>query len=238
LVKKTILNNEDLFEMLDHLLRDPREFWENFYVDRDKEIPFFKIKGPDENLVDYFQNDIKPVRVLELGCGPGRNAIFMAQKGCRVDALDISKNAIDWAKERANEAGMDINFHCQSFYEFSFEANSYDFVYDCGFLHHLAPHRRLTYLEILKKALKPNGYFGLVCFNTDGALDTSDWEIYKSGSLKRGIGYTEERLKQVFAMDFETVHFRKMKKIAPPCELFGEDFLWATLMKIKTVQDA
>jgi hypothetical protein len=54
--RETILNYDDLFVMLDHLLRDPKEFRENFYVDRDKEIPFFKIKGADEYLVDYFEN--------------------------------------------------------------------------------------------------------------------------------------------------------------------------------------
>jgi SAM-dependent methyltransferase len=233
MTKETILNYDDLLIMLDHFLRDPKGFWENFYVDRDKEIPFFKIKGPDENLVEYFENGLTPSRILELGCGPGRNAMYMAHKGCKVDALDISKNAIEWAKERANEGELDINFHCQSLFDFTFKQNSYDFVYDCGLLHHLAPHRRLTYLEIISKALKPNGHFGLVCFNTDGALETSDWEIYKGGSLKRGIGYTEERLKEIFAKDFEILRFRKMKKIDQPSELFGEDFLWASLMQIK-----
>lgn len=233
MTKETILNYDDLLNMLDNLLREPREFWEGFYSNRNKEIPFFKIKGPDENLVEYFESGLKPTRVLEIGCGPGRNAIYMAQKGCKVDALDISQNAIDWAIERAKEDEVDINFKCQSLFDFSFEPNSYDFVYDCGLIHHLAPHRRLTYLEIIKKALKPNGYFGLVCFNTDGALDTSDWEVYRDGSLKRGIGYTEKRLKDVFAQDFDIISFREMKKIIQPSEFFGEEFLWTSLMQLK-----
>lgn len=229
----TIKNYNDLLEMLDDLLREPKEFWEGFYENRNKEIPFFKVKGPDENLVEYFEMIKDPKKVLEIGCGPGRNAIYMAKKGCNIDALDISENAIDWAKERAEEENVTINFHCTSLFDFSYEQNSYDFIYDCGMLHHLAPHRRLTYLEILKNALKPNGYFGLVCFNTDGALDTSDWEVYKAGSLKRGIGYKEERLKEIFKDNFNFVSFRKMKKIAQPNELFGEDFLWASLMQLK-----
>jgi 2-polyprenyl-3-methyl-5-hydroxy-6-metoxy-1,4-benzoquinol methylase len=114
-MKKAILNYNDLLDMLDDFLREPKEFWENFYEDRTKEIPFFKIKGPDENLAAYFNNGLTPKRVLELGCGPGRNAIYMAKKGCEVDALDISENAIDWAKERAIEEGVKINFHCISF---------------------------------------------------------------------------------------------------------------------------
>lgn len=230
---RSILNYEDLLVMLDGFLREPKGFWEDFYRDRTKKIPFFKIKGPDENLAEYFKNGLAPERVLELGCGPGRNAVFMASNGCKVDALDISENAIAWAKERALEDGADISFHCGSLFDFEFEPHSYDFVYDCGLFHHLAPHRRLTYLEIIKKALKKGGHFGLVCFNPDGALDTDDWEVYQAGSMKRGIGYSEERLKEVFSSDFTFLDFRQMKKITQPDEVFGEDFLWTGLMQVK-----
>lgn len=100
--------------------------------------------------------------------------------------------------------------------------------------HHLAPHRRLTYLEIIKIALKQGGYFGIVCFNTDGALDTADWDVYKDKSLKGGIGYSEERLKEIFNKDFDILNFRKMKKPAQSDDLFGEDFLRTSLMQIKS----
>lgn len=232
-MNKAILNYEDLLVMLDGFLREPKGFWEDFYTDRTKEIPFFKIKGPDENLVDYFNNGLAPERVLELGCGPGRNAVYMAKKGCKVDALDLSNNAIEWAKERAREEGVHIDFHYVSLFDFKFEPNSYDLIYDCGLFHHLAPHRRLTYLEMIKKALKKDGYYGIVCFNTDGALDISDWEFYKEGSLKGGIGYTEGRLKEVFINDFNIINFREMKKITQPDKLFGEDFLWVSLMQVR-----
>lgn len=219
--------------MLDGFLREPKGFWDDFYTDRTKEIPFFKVKGPDENLVDYFNNGLAPKRVLEIGCGPGRNAVYMAKKGCEVDALDLSNNAIEWAQERAREEGVNIDFHCISLFDFQFKPHSYVFIYDCGLFHHLAPHRRLTYLEMLKKALKRDGYFGIVCFNTQGALDTSDWEVYKEGSLKGGIGYTEGRLKEVFMNDFNIINFREMKKITQTDKLFGEDFLWVSLMQVR-----
>ena len=231
---KAILNYENLQEMLDGFLREPKDFWDDFYIDRTKEIPFFKIKAPDENLVEYFNNGLAPKRVLELGCGPGRNAVYMALKGCEVDALDLSTNAIEWAKETAREEGVNIDFHCISIFDFKFQPHSYDFIYDCGLFHHLAPHRRLTYIEMLKKALKRDGYFGIVCFNTEGALDTSDWDVYKEGSLKGGIGYAEGRLKEVFMNDFNIINFREMKKITQPDNLFGEDFLWVSLMQVRS----
>lgn len=169
-MEKAILHHHDLLEMLDGLLREPKLFWETFYEDRDKEIPFFKVTGPDENLSEYIQNGLQPGKVLEIGCGPGRNAIFLAKNGAQVDAIDFSEKAIKWAIERANEAQVKINFECVSLFDLDFEPHSYNFIYDSGMFHYLPPHRRLTYLEIVKAALKPGGKFGLVCFNPNGAL--------------------------------------------------------------------
>ncbi|MFJ7666949.1 class I SAM-dependent methyltransferase [Lysinibacillus sp. NPDC097195] len=232
-MEKKILDDENLLAMLDDLLREPKGFWENFYEDRNKDIPFFKVTGPDENLVEYFSKGLSPQKVLEVGCGPGRNSTYMAQQGCHVSALDISEKAIIWAKERANEEALNIDFHCVSLFDYDFETHSYDFIYDCGLFHHLPPHRRLTYLKIIKKALKKDGHYGLVCFNTAGAANTSDWDIYKEQSLKGGIGYTEERLKEIFEKDFNIKDFRKMRKSNKRLDLFGENFLWTSLMQIK-----
>ena len=112
-MEKRILDYEDLLEMLDDLLREPKGFWENFYEERNKDIPFFKVKGPDENLVEYFSQGLSPQKVLEVGCGPGH-----------VSALDISEKAIIWANERANKEGLKINFHCVSLFDFDFESHS------------------------------------------------------------------------------------------------------------------
>lgn len=230
---KEIKNNKDLYEMLDGLLREPEAFWNNFYEDRNKEIPFFKVKGPDENLVSYLKNGLLPKRVLEIGCGPGRNAIYLAKMGCIVDAIDISENALNWARERAFAEKVDINFHYSSLFDYSFEPNSYDFVYDSGMFHHLAPHRRLSYVETVRNALKKDGHFGLVCFNTKAAAETADWDVYAQRSMNGGIGYSEERLKRLFIEDFTILEFREMVKVSQPAEVFGEDFLWASLMKVK-----
>lgn len=192
-----------------------------------------KWNGPDENLVSYLEEGLLPKRVLEIGCGPGRNAIYLAKMGCTVDAIDISENALTWARERALSEKVDINFQQSSLFEKEIEPQTYDFIYDCLLFHHLAPHRRLSYIETIKKALKKDGHFGLVCFNTKAAAETADWDVYKHGSMNRGIGYSEERLKRLFIEDFTILEFREMVKVSQPAEVFGEDFLWTSLMKIK-----
>jgi 2-polyprenyl-3-methyl-5-hydroxy-6-metoxy-1,4-benzoquinol methylase len=52
---------------------------------------------------------LAPGRVLDLGCGPGRNAVWLAKAGFSVDAIDLSPEALAWARERAeaDEAAAD-----------------------------------------------------------------------------------------------------------------------------------
>ena len=233
-MKEIIHSYEDLLEMLDSLLREPTQFWNDFYSDRNKGVPFF-INSPDENLVSYFEDDlIKPGKVLELGCGPGRNAIYFAQKGCTVDAVDISEETLKWAAERANEQDININFINKNIFDLDIEDGTYDLVYDSGCFHHIAPHRRMSYIDLVKRALKPNGYFAMTCFIEGGKLggaEISDWEVYRLRSLQGGLGYTPEKLRAIFK-DFKEIQIRKMEVIEQPSDTFGvPDFLTALFQK-------
>jgi len=53
---------------------------------------------------------IQPCRALELGCGTGASAVWLAQQGFDVTAFDLSPLAIDRARQRANEAGVRVIF--------------------------------------------------------------------------------------------------------------------------------
>ncbi|WP_407672354.1 class I SAM-dependent methyltransferase, partial [Paenibacillus sinensis] len=109
-LNETIIDSNDILDMLDSLLREPAPFWNWFYSDRSKGIPFFA-NYPDENLISYYENKLTPQgNMWEIGCGPGRNAIYSALKGSKVDAVDISEEAIRWAKERAEESKVNVNF--------------------------------------------------------------------------------------------------------------------------------
>src|SRR6185369_14836577 len=52
----------------------------------------------------------KPCRALEIGCGTGANAVWLAQQGFTVTALDLSPLAIERARHRAKNDGADVNF--------------------------------------------------------------------------------------------------------------------------------
>ncbi|GGE85346.1 class I SAM-dependent methyltransferase [Priestia taiwanensis] len=232
--KEVIRTEEDVWKMLDSFLREPVPFWDEFYSNREKKIPFFEQK-PDENLVAHFtEGRWKSGRVLELGCGPGRNAIYFAEQGCIVDAVDLSQEALTWAAERAKEQNVDVTFLHRNLFELDIEEGIYDIVYDSGCFHHIAPHRRMSYLRVLQKALKRGGYFALTCFAEDGPLGgatISDWDVYRLQSLQGGLGFTEEKLRVIFDM-FEVVEIRPMKVLQSD-EVFGVDGLWTALFQVK-----
>ena len=66
-------------------------------------------------------------------------------------------------------------------------------------------------LEIISDLLKPEGYFGLSCFNRNGGADISDYAVYRNGSLHGGRGYSDQKLRSVLEDYFDIVEFRKMK---------------------------
>jgi len=235
LLDETISSYDDVLEMLDSLLREPTTFWNDFYTDREKGIPFFANK-PDENLVNYFGKELlHSGRALELGCGPGRNAIYLTQKGCTVDAVDLSEQSLQWAAERAKEKKLTINFIHNNIFDINVKDETYDIVYDSGCFHHIAPHRRMDYINLIQGALKSGGHFAITCFVQSGELggaDISDWEVYRLRSLNGGLGFTEEKLRVIF-QDFEEIEIRKMKQVEQSDEVFGIAGLWTALFRKK-----
>ncbi|TCZ80866.1 class I SAM-dependent methyltransferase [Paenibacillus albiflavus] len=234
---ETIRSQEDVLVMLDSLLQEQSKFnWDSFYSDRKRPVPFF-VQAPDENLVKYLQNNILGIggKALELGAGPGRNAIYLAQQGYEVDAVDLSSEAIQWGKERAQEQNVSVHFMQKNIFELEVEEEEYDLIYDSGCFHHIAPHRRLNYVDLISKALKPNGYFGITCFVENGLLggsDQSDWEVYRQLSLRGGLGYNPEKLTNIFK-DLVLIEIRQMQEIEQPSDLFGSSGLWTALFQKK-----
>ncbi|WLR56886.1 class I SAM-dependent methyltransferase [Mesobacillus subterraneus] len=238
-MKETIHSYEDLLRMLDHLLKQESDFdWDQFYSDRARKIPFFK-NYPDENLVEYIETKkINTGKVLELGCGPGRNAIYLARNDFNVDAVDQSTEGLEWARERAKEQNVQVDFIQSNIFDFAIAEGTYDLVYDSGCFHHIPPHRRMSYIELVKRALKPGGFFALTCFVLGGELGgaaISDWEVYRGRSMRGGLGFTDEKLKEIFH-DFKAVEIRKMKDMGPESSEFGTSALLAALFKKETME--
>ena len=231
---------EDVLRLLDGLFSPEADrwtsgagsdWWDQFYADRDRKVPFFVAK-PDENLVSYLDRGlITPGRALDLGCGAGRNAIHLAAAGFTVDAVDLSPTALTWATDRAREAGVDVAFHGGDAFALPELTRPYDLIYDSGCFHHLPPHRRISYLALVDRALAKDGMLGLTCFAA-GAMgsELSDADLYRHAHLGGGLAYTPESLRWIFA-DLIKVELRRMRGEPPESPHFGEPFLWTALFQ-------
>ncbi len=227
--KKPIHKIEDAMVILDSLIK--KMDWEPFYAEGKHKPPILQNK-PDENLVEYFQDGlIQSGRAIDIGCGIGRNAIFMAKQGCNVDAIDLSKTAIVIAKSFAKSDNVTINFKVGSVFDMSLPSSHFDIVYDSGMLHSLQPHRRPYYLDLVHRILKSDGRYGLTCFSPDLCSSPEDWMVYESGKMSSGIGYSETRLRAILQPFFKILEFRPMKELPDDTGLFSLKGLWTVLMK-------
>jgi SAM-dependent methyltransferase len=239
---RSIRTMEQVFALLDGMFErdgddwstgDGGDYWDRFYSDRSRPIPFFVAK-PDESLATYLDRDlITPGRALDLGCGPGRNAVYLASRGFAVDAVDLSPVAVAWGRERADAAGVDVRFiQGDAFAMTSAELSGpYDLVIDSGCFHHLPPHRRVSYLALLERVLIPGGYLALTCFAA-GAMgsEVDDAALYHSRELGGGLAYDPESLRWIFS-DLAEVEIRRMRDEPPDSAYFGELFLWTALFR-------
>jgi SAM-dependent methyltransferase len=71
---------------------------------------------------------LQPGKALDLACGEGRNAIWLAERGWHVTAVDYSEVAIEKARRRAAEEGVEVDFHVQDLLAFEPERRAYDLV--------------------------------------------------------------------------------------------------------------
>ncbi len=203
---------DDLFHMLDRCTEGVD--WDTFYTKRDKPAPFLKYnKLPDKCVVDFIErHDIK--KACEFGCGEGRNAIYLAQNNIDTEAYDLSEIAIENAKRNAREGKAEkAVFKAGNIFALDFMDKKFDLVIDSGIFHHLAPHRRLQYRDIVSNILAKEGHFILLCFaaGEDGADEVDDYEFYRS--RQTGVAFTEERLKEFWGKKFDVVDLRKGENI-------------------------
>lgn len=240
-MNRSIRTTDDVLAMLDRLLAedDPRRqlepdagnWWDWFYSDRERDVPFFAAQ-PDENLVAYVERGlVTPGRAVDLGCGPGRNAIYLASQGFEVEAVDMSRVALEWASERAREAGVLVAFREASIFAAGLPDGEFDLVYDSGCLHHLAPHRRPAYLDLIGRLLAPGGHYALTCFATgEMGSELPDVEFYRERSLLGGMAFSQEELRYIFSALTE-VEIRPMAVQAPDSAVFGVPFLVTALFE-------
>lgn len=96
--------------------------------------------------------------ILDLGCGTGRNANYLAEMGNKVIGIEISKTAIQIAQARGRELGQDVDYRLGDIGEpYKIDDNSIDIVLDVTSSNSLNEKRRDIYLNEVNRVLRKGG---------------------------------------------------------------------------------
>ena len=106
---------------------------------------------------------IRPYRVLDIGCGEGKDAVFFAKCGYTVTAFDISKQGIEKAEKLAQYNKVEVRFFRGDIFDYRPETE-YDIIFSSGVLHFLSRSRRKEFCDSLKEHTADNGINALNVF--------------------------------------------------------------------------
>lgn len=121
--------------------------------------------GPREELVGLVESGrIAPCRAIDLGCGTGSNAIFLAQQGFDVTGVDFAAPAIDKARTRAEAAGVAVTFVVDDLTDLRHVSGAFDFLVDYGALDDLRSKDRDLYVQNVVPLTHPGSRYLLWCF--------------------------------------------------------------------------
>jgi SAM-dependent methyltransferase len=108
---------------------------------------------------DKFDVKRKVERVLDLGCGNGRHAMYFARQGLKAAGIDVSEQAIEWAKDWAKREHLEIDFRVGDIADLPFADNSFDVVVSHGVLDHVHYETARKAAEEVRRVLTPQGLF-------------------------------------------------------------------------------
>ncbi|GAB4098524.1 class I SAM-dependent methyltransferase [Sinomonas halotolerans] len=141
------------------------------------------VGGPRAELVRLVESGgLRPGRAIDLGCGVGDNAVFLAQHRFEVTAVDFAPAAIARAEEKARQAGVDVDFVVDDLTRLTKVSGPFDVLVDYGTFDDLGPRQRAAYVEQVVPLAAPGARFLLWCFEWEPRL----WERAATAVLPFG----------------------------------------------------
>ena len=184
---------------------EDKEIFENIY---EKQRAVWTRTEPQQELVELVESGkIKSCKAIDIGCGEGYYSIYLASKGFNVMGIDLSKKAIQYAKENAAKHKVKINFKVMDIDNLKKIKEKFDFILEWGVMHHIMPPQRQEYIEKVSNLLNKDGKYLSVCFNEQSPEFGGVGKKYRTGgSSGTSLYYSSQKeLRELFEPHFRII---------------------------------
>ncbi len=160
----------------------------SFYEDDYRKEEYFW--GVEPNIHCYkvleLMPPVRPLKLLDIGCGEGKDAVFFARCGYDVSAFDISEAGLEKTKRLADKARVPLRVFRADIWDYRLE-ETVDILYSSGVLHYIKPELRNEIMQNYKSHVNENGLAALHVFVEKPfiphAPDDNVHYLWKSGQL-------------------------------------------------------
>lgn len=136
--------------------------WEDAY----QTTPPWDIGRPQPAFVRLVQaGELNKGKALDIGCGTGENALYLAENGFSVIGVDLSSRAIAAARAKATQRKLKVEFRSGNALSLDFKDNFFDDAIDSGLFHTFNDNDRPVYAREVARVLAPNGKYCMLCFS-------------------------------------------------------------------------
>jgi SAM-dependent methyltransferase len=157
--------------------------WDRVYSEQG-----FRGKYPDEFVVRFVagkffrlpMNKRKQIRILDLGCGPGRHVIFLSQEGFQAYGIEASPSAVKLCKAKLKEVKLKAKVRVGDFTRLPYPDNYFDAVIDCASIQH----NRISQVRVVLKEIKRTLKKGAELFSM--VRTSGDYAFAKARKVEKG----------------------------------------------------
>ena len=127
--------------------------------------PPWDIGRPQPAVVRLAEQGALAGSVIDVGCGTGENALYLASRGLGVVGVDAAPTAIARAQEKAAERGIAASFLVADACALEGLGRTFDCALDCGLFHTFSDPDRARFERSLRQTLGVGGRYVLLCFS-------------------------------------------------------------------------
>ena len=153
--------------------------------------------------------ELKPKKVLEVGCGPGTRSVFLSYLGIDVVAVDNDQGIVDSVAEYNKKLKGKVDIQKADAFNLPFKDREFDIVFNAGFLEHFNDKDKIALVKEFTRVgdhyifMVPNKAYRLRPYGNEDLLTKAEWEeilkdfnIIKSSDIYKS--WSNSKIRRVF----------------------------------------